>query len=619
MVDPFSSTLVAAMAYRESGRYQDAERTLGEYLQERPADARAIAQVAYVQLLQGRDVVAEATLARAEALARADPEVLCVRARVALKALNVNQASAAINAAVAADPNNPEIRLVLASVFRTRGDLDNAWKVVDGLLAEDENYPEALVNRAQLLLAQGNLKAAAADTRRALELKPHLIQLWRLLAGIYTRAGKSDDACWALEQYCAADNDDPAVLSDFGEMLRVRDRLDQSLTVLRRATHLAPTMPIAWVNYGNALQQSRDFQPAAKAYEKAVSLNPRSAEAHQNLGCALYEQRYYEEAISSFRHALALKADLVESQISLSRALLELGKAAEAILAAEAVPQDKVEAPAMQYSLAVVFARCGRQQEARALLEDCRRKDPNDRQGAGLFLAAMGFERMLARAPDALLDKLYADRARSWDRGTNGLQPYRGADLVAAAFAKMTEGQAGLDVLDAGCGTGLVGPKVRPKAKRLEGVDLSQPMLDQADAKNCYDSLERHDLVAYMEARPAAYDAIVSAATLIHFGDLRPVLDAAAVTLRLGGCFVFTVFPNEQNAEDVVIGTLDGFAQGGCFAHSAAYVVRIANATGFDVEAMTTEVHEHHNDRPKMGLVVALRRRALASSKVART
>ena len=34
-----------------------------------------------------------------------------------------------------------------------------------------------------------------------------------------------------------------------------------------------------------------------------------------------------------------------------------------------------------------------------------------------------------------------------------------------------------LDVLDAGCGTGLCGPLVAPYARRLVGVDLSEAML----------------------------------------------------------------------------------------------------------------------------------------------
>ena len=55
-----------------------------------------------------------------------------------------------------------------------------------------------------------------------------------------------------------------------------------------------------------------------------------------------------------------------------------------------------------------------------------------------------------------------------------------------------------LDVLDAGCGTGLCGPLIAPYARRLVGVDLSERMLDQARARNVYDELVRRELTAYL-------------------------------------------------------------------------------------------------------------------------
>ena len=65
-------------------------------------------------------------------------------------------------------------------------------------------------------------------------------------------------------------------------------------------------------------------------------------------------------------------------------------------------------------------------------------------------------------------------RRRSWRRcwRTRGLEPSKR-----------------LDVLDAGCGTGLCGPLVAPYARRLAGVDLSEGMLAHAKEKNVYDEL----------------------------------------------------------------------------------------------------------------------------------
>jgi predicted TPR repeat methyltransferase len=131
-------------------------------------------------------------------------------------------------------------------------------------------------------------------------------------------------------------------------------------------------------------------------------------------------------------------------------------------------------------------------------------------------------------------------------------------------------------------------------------------MLERARAKGLYQDLQHGDLVAFMrQAEPC--DAITCAATLIHFGDLRPAFEAAASSLRDRGLFVLTLFPNE-NEDEVSVYAADGWIQGGCFKHGRNHVRRLAEATGFIVEAIESGIHEYSKERPIMGLVVALRR-----------
>lgn len=48
-----------------------------------------------------------------------------------------------------------------------------------------------------------------------------------------------------------------------------------------------------------------------------------------------------------------------------------------------------------------------------------------------------------------------------------------------------------LDVLDLGCGTGLIGSWFKDYARKLVGVDVSPTMLDMATKKGCYHELRR--------------------------------------------------------------------------------------------------------------------------------
>lgn len=117
---------------------------------------------------------------------------------------------------------------------------------------------------------------------------------------------------------------------------------------------------------------------------------------------------------------------------------------------------------------------------------------------------------------------------------------YRAPELVAAALQDHAEYQSGeVDVLDAGCGTGLCGPLLRSTARRLVGVDLSKGMIDRARQRTVYDELVIEELCSAMRARPAAFGVVVSADTLVYFGALEEALAACEVCLRgpPAGCF----------------------------------------------------------------------------------
>jgi predicted TPR repeat methyltransferase len=166
-----------------------------------------------------------------------------------------------------------------------------------------------------------------------------------------------------------------------------------------------------------------------------------------------------------------------------------------------------------------------------------------------------------------------------------------------------------LDILDMGCGTGLVGGLVRGLAGRLDGVDLSAAMLDRARAKEIYDRLEQAELLSFLIAHPDSYDALLAAATLIHFGNLGPLFQAAARSLRRQGLFIFTLFPHEADNADFAVAASDRLAQSGCFRHGTGYVERLAADNGFAILLFKTVLHEHDQDgKPVPGLLAVLRR-----------
>jgi len=83
------------------------------------------------------------------------------------------------------------------------------------------------------------------------------------------------------------------------------------------------------------------------------------------------------------------------------------------------------------------------------------------------------------------------------------------------------------------------------------------------------------------------------------------------VTLRANGLFLFTLFHNPADENAVAIGSFDGGqVQTASFVHGRDYIRRTAAESGFGVEMMEIEEFDRYENKPRIGLVVVLRRGA---------
>ena len=103
-------------------------------------------------------------------------------------------------------------------------------------------------------------------------------------------------------------------------------------------------------------------------------------------------------------------------------------------------------------------------------------------------------------------------------------------------------------IFDAGCGTGLVGIKLKKSGFiNFNGADLSQTLLDSIP-KDLYQKLEKTDLNSPLQIESNLYDVVMCVGTFT-FGHVKPpALDEFVRITKPGGLICFTI--NEGIYED---------------------------------------------------------------------
>src|SRR5207247_1264065 len=151
--------------------------------------------------------------------------------------------------------------------------------------------------------------------------------------------------------------------------------------------------------------------------------------------------------------------------------------------------------PEARRLLALAHCTLGEIEQAVEIFQEWLEEDPDDPVARHMLAACSGRDVPL-RASDAFIEKTFDSFASSFDSKLAKLS-YRAPTLVTEMLKRSHAASSkGLDVLDAGCGTGLCGALLAPYVRRLVGVDLSEGMLAEARQRGVYDDVVKGELPA---------------------------------------------------------------------------------------------------------------------------
>lgn len=215
-------------------------------------------------------------------------------------------------------PEDRSFKLTEALILGEMGNFKESIELLRGMLkgnaenaAEDANVYMIL---STIEMQSGQLQAAEASIRKALEISPNEGDLLIQLSSVQDRAGQYEASEKILREVLQREPDNATALNNLGYFLIERGkRLDEARNLIEKAVNIEPTNAsfldsLGWVHY-----KLGHLEEARANLEKATSYARRSSTVYEHLGDVLRDLGRVPEARRQWEKALEFSVETNET------------------------------------------------------------------------------------------------------------------------------------------------------------------------------------------------------------------------------------------------------------------------------------------------------------------
>ena len=413
------------------------------------------------------------------------------------------------------------------------------------------------LQRAMGLWARGDQEAALAVTQKLFEQSPANEQLALNHSGLLLHKKDFAAAARCLETHQTHSSLSPTLLANLSIAYRGLDRHDQAVETAETAVQQAPDKVSAWNAWGLALMASERLEEAEEVFRQALEQHPDHGLLKHHLNESLEKQGKGDDST---------RWSPIGSLLDDAHAFSKEGNP----VAAEAMYRKAVHFNPEHHQphsrLGLFLMRFGRFEEAQPILEKAHALNPTC-PSTNHFLSLTYAEKP-ARPDGRYVQQLFDGYAGHFEKHlVEGLK-YDVPVVLSKALLDRLDDAPSAAILDLGCGTGLLGEQLGPSVASIDGVDISEKMLDEAKQKDVYRSLHHGDIREYFEDNTGRWDAITAGDVFIYCGAIDDIVQSAHRHMNPGGWLAFSVerCAGEGYTADPTTGR---------YLHSKAYLERI--------------------------------------------
>lgn len=421
---------------------------------------------------------------------------------------------------------------------------------------------------ARAQIAQGQLREAAKTLNEAQRKSPRDARIFMLAGLMAEKSGNAQGAREALRQCTTLAPDWGPGLLELALLLARQNQFTEALDTAEKVAALEPHNPLVLAGVIDIAHRAGHLEMALRHLRRGLQAMPDDVQLRRLLAQDLSDLGQHSDALQEWSRLIEQHPNDEHARLGRVKTLMAMGKPAQAIT------------------------------DTTALLE----RAPGDSIYAYYNALAHGITP--AHQPVELSRHLFDAMAEGYDlRMVRGLRyelPRIVADSILSRYP-----QRSLNVLDLGCGTGLLGVYLGKLNGFLIGVDVSREMIQRAARHNLYDRFHTVNLLDALEATPAStYEVIAALDVFIYTGDVTKAIPHALRVLQPAGDLYFSCEIAPEEGPELVL------QHTGRYAHKRSHIQALCRTAGFESVQLHDVVLRYEAGAPVPGFWVQARKAA---------